>query len=198
MATDKTVFDDWLKNRLYRDLVFRGIVWISVPAIASYYAIRFESAEPLQFMIRTTETVMRIQNIVGAIALYLAIVALMFKDLEVCDEAKWGQQTRIGRFGGVFRRVAGDLTLWSLGAVLTIVTVTCLTIALADAPLPVIGLLGGFLMVLIIWVVVISFVNILVRRGRPTPVVEKFNKPNFIGLAYLSALVLFPIVVWIR
>lgn len=196
MATEKTAFDDWLKDKLHRDLVFRGMVWIAVPAIASYYAIRFESVDPLQLMMRTTETVMRILNILGSFALFLTCAALMFKDLESCDNANWGQNTRKGYVGGVVRRLAGDLTLWSLGAVLTILTVTGVAISLTNTPISI--LLGAFVIVLLMWLTVISLMNVLVRRSEPTPVALKLKRPHFVALAYISALVLFPLVVWGR
>lgn len=196
MPTEKTAFDDWLKDKLHRDLVFRCVVWITVPAIASYYAIRFESVDPLQLMMRTTETIMRILNILGSFALFLACAALMFKDLESCDNANWGQSTRRGYVGGVVRRMAGDLTLWSLGAVITILTVTCVAISLARTSVPVLALLGVFFVVLLTWLTVISLMNVLVRRSEPTPAALKLKRAYFVALAYVSVLVLFLLVVW--
>lgn len=198
MATETTRFDTYLKGRLQRDLFFRGLVWTTVPAIASYYGIQFEHLEPLQFMMRTTDAVMRILDIVGSFAIFLAVAALMFKDLENRDCATWGQATKRGYFGGIVRRLAGDLTLWSLGALLTILTVALVAIAFANTSLPVIAILIGFFVVLLTWLSVFCVMNIHVRREEPTPLVSKLTRPYQLILAYGTTLVLIPAVVWVK
>lgn len=191
MPTDKINFDDFLKEKLHRDLVFRGCAWITISAIASYYAIHYESADPFQFMLQTTEKTMRILNTLGVFAILLACLALLFKDLQSCDELSWGQHTKKGYIGGIVRRLAGDLTLWMLGAISTIITVICVAIFSANSPLPIKALLGIFIIVLLSWLTVISLLNIAVRREELALLTLKLKQPRLIVLAYLSFFLLF-------
>lgn len=48
------------------------------------------------------------------------IPAMLLKDLEHVAPRYWSQDTIAGRIGGVIRRLAGDLTLWILGAQITL------------------------------------------------------------------------------
>lgn len=166
--------------------------------MAAYYAIQVGSIDALQFMMRTTDTVMRMLNILGSISLFLSFAALMFKDLESCDNAAWGQNTKRGYFGGIVRRLAGDLTSWSLGAVLTIITVTFLAIVLANTSLLIVAVLVGFVVVLLTWVFIIGGMNILVRRAEPTPLIAKLKTSSLVALAYVAMLVLIFAVIWVK
>lgn len=120
MSTDANIFDSWLKKRLYRDLLFRAVLWASISAIALWYALKNSEIDSLGFLERVTTTLMPVINVVGTATLFLAVFAMLLKDLEYLQPDRFGQETLIGRWGGAIRRTSGDLTLWVLGGLVSI------------------------------------------------------------------------------
>ena len=57
---------------------------------------------------------------VMTVSFVLCTLAMLLKDLEHASPAYWGQDTTLGRAGGIVRRLAGDLTLWIIGAMVTL------------------------------------------------------------------------------
>ena len=186
MAAEKNIFDDYLKDKLLRDLLFRGAIVVLLSLVASYYAIYIDAVEPPKFMLRVAESVMRGLNSVGIAALLLACSALMFKDLEVCDGGNWGQQTKKGYFGCCIRRLANDLTLWILGLVLTFFISTLISVALSKASLSIsqIFVLTRILITILTWLVFVALLNILVRQNQVKRLLPKLKTPPQIIFAY--------------
>lgn len=120
MATDKTWFDEWLKGNLARDIAFRTAVWFSIAFVTLKHAADREDFNPADAFQSAIQTVAPVIVDVGAITLILCLVALLLKDLESVDRTNWGQDTAIGRWGGFIRRLAGDLSLWIVGALISV------------------------------------------------------------------------------
>ena len=98
MALDKNYFDDKLKEKPWRDLDFRALVWFCISGLAAYFALR-GGITPLSFLERTAKSIAPIANFVGAFAVWLVLPALALKDLEFFSPDKWGQVSRRGRLG---------------------------------------------------------------------------------------------------
>lgn len=185
MATKMTAFDDLLKDKLHRDLIFRGITWITIPCFGSYYAIHEKSINPVKFMLNTVSTIMDLLNTFGLFVLILACLALMFKDLEGCDVENWGANTKRGYLGGIIRRLAGDLTLWSLGLLISIFTVVGVAAFLTKHWTPPVAIIA---LIITPQIFIIGKINILVRRKESTNLTTKLKKPYLIALLYLTVI----------
>lgn len=177
MATEKNCFDDHLKDKLWRDIVFRMIVLLTITGSTLYFATRATGFSALAYLEKTGETIGPVLNSVGQFSLFLAIIALMFKDLEH-QSSNWSQQTKIGRLGAFIRRLASDLMLWMFGIFGTLLCITSL--ATADiwrrTEITVFnGLqLGYIYSFLALGVVVTAAMNILIRR--PAPPLANFDE----------------------
>lgn len=120
MATDKTWFDDKLKSNLFYDLGFRALVWLAVAYLAFRHASKKTDFSPLDAFIRSQESLMPVIVDVMVACFIFCVPAMLLKDLEHVAPRYWSQDTIAGRIGGVIRRLAGDLTLWILGAQITL------------------------------------------------------------------------------
>ena len=120
MSTDKNLFDDYLKKNLVRDLVFRALVWLVISGIAAYFAIHTLNIQPLDYLDRMGKSLGRLVNSVGSVSILLCLPALMFKDLEASVKTPGYKAFMGGCFAGAIRRLAGDLSLWTLGAIITL------------------------------------------------------------------------------
>ncbi len=171
MSTDRTAFDEWLKKRLYRDIIFRGLVWACISSIAMSLAIQQANLSTIEYFTRTAATLSPVINVVGSVSIVIALIALMFKDLEQADRPRFDQTTSFGQIGGVFRRIAGDLTLWTVGALVTVLfaAVVAITRLLhaneismreATSQIPV-------LFFILMMVAVLAALNIVTRREAP-------------------------------
>lgn len=171
MATDKTAFDDFLKQRLHRDILFRILVWASIAGLTASYASRDKAFTTVAYLQKTANALMPVVNTIGVAAIVLSVIALILKDLDHVAPVRWGQSTIAGRIGGAVRRLAGDLGLWVVGALVTLLSaVTFLTLdayrANALTPDNVQAIFVMYL-VFMMFLAIIAVVNVLVRRSKP-------------------------------
>lgn len=169
MSTDKTWFDEKLKSNLFYDLGFRALVWLAVASLAFRHASKQANFSPLETFIRSQENLMPVIVDVMVACFIFCVPAMLLKDLEHVAPKYWGQHTLAGRVGGVIRRLAGDLTLWILGAQITLLaslSVVALYIHKLNAwSAGAIQFVTLFAMVLVTSSAVFSVVSVWVRRN---------------------------------
>ena len=119
MSTDANKLDTSLKKNLAIDLCFRSVIWLTIAAIAAHFAITQSTLTPIQYFERVGNALMPVVNSLGVGGLLLAFLALLLKDLEATMKDKERIEATRGWFGGLVRRLAGDLTLWTFGALVT-------------------------------------------------------------------------------
>ncbi len=170
MATEKNCFDDYLKEKLWRDIVFRMLVLIAITGATLLFAARTMGFSALAYLEKTGQTVGPVLNTVGLGALFLAACALMFKDLEH-QSPNWSQETKLGKAGAFIRRLASDLMLWMLGIFGTLLGITILAtvdvwqkkgISIIES-LQLSYIYGVF----VIGILVTACFNVLIRRPDP-------------------------------
>lgn len=120
MATDKTWFDDRLKGNLFLDTGFRVLVWAGIVFLTLRHASAQIDFSPIAVFENSFKGLLPVMVDVVRISFILCLLALILKDLEHVAPEKWGQGTLIGKVGGVVRRLAGDLSLWIIGALATL------------------------------------------------------------------------------
>lgn len=171
MATDKTAFDDYLKDRLHRAILFRVLVWASVAGLATYYASRSAEFTSVSHLQRVADSLTPMVNAIGVSAIILSGIALVLKDLENVSPAYWGQSTIAGRIGGLVRRLAGDLGLWVVGALITILSAVAFVAidAYRVDQMTTKNFWAIFMMffVFVLFAAIVSFMNVLIRRLAP-------------------------------
>ena len=188
MAVEKTAFDTWLKDNLWRDLLFRTVIWVSVALLAAYFAFNVDVLSANAYFKSQTNNAVRLANIIGVIAIFLGLAALLFKDLEAAEPTFWGQTRFMGQVGGVFRRLAGDLTLWALGVLVSVlIAVTIYGVAAKGASWRDWALFSVTYLILICMCLTVAFLNVYVRRIEPF-LAKNVKRPILIGLIYLVAI----------
>lgn len=186
MSTDKNEFDDWLKSKLYRDLIFRAIVWALISTLAAYYAIAVMAIDPLDYLDRMGKSIVKLVNSLGSAALLLCIPALLFKDLEETVERQESKDRMKGRFAGVIRRLAGDLSLWLLGATVTMMFSFLVVATQVKIECKEYGVIAIFIVTLLMLIIVSGGMNIFVRRAGPSPLLCLTRNPTVIVLIHVA------------
>ena len=183
MPLDSNKFDTWLKDKPLRDLVFRAFIWSVLSCIAIAYAIK-RGLTPVAYVERLAESIGPLVNSVGLFALAVGLAALCFKDLEFLDPTRYGQDSTLGKFGGVVRRVGGDLMLWMLGAFISLLSATVVAIVLtgvSSSEVPQVSSLVYLLLFVCCGVTVLTY---FIRRASPSPAIEMLKKPLILFSAY--------------
>ncbi|WP_426339718.1 hypothetical protein ACN9MZ_26055 [Pseudoduganella sp. S-14] len=183
MATEKTVFDDWLKENLWRDLVFRATFWFVIASIGAYYSLTIDSQSTNEYLKRQSNSVFRTANIIGTVSILLGIVAMMFKDMEPLSNI-WARDSRLGRIGGVFRRLAGDMTLWTLGALVSTLFVIGLVGFRSAGTLTEWALFTFLYLILVAMGFMAALLNVHVRRAEPF-LATKLKDPRWVLAIYV-------------
>ncbi|EUB87707.1 hypothetical protein [Pseudomonas sp. GM30] len=189
MATDKNDFDDWLKHKLYRDLIFRAIVWAVISTLAAYYAIEVMDIKPIDYLDRMGKSLGKLVNSLGSVALLLCLPALLFKDLEETLENPSFKSFMKGRPAGIIRRLAGDLSLWLLGAAVTMLSSFVLVAFRVTIETKEYGVIALFVSIMILLIIVSGGMNFFVRRIAPSPLTQVIRNPTIIVLIYLACTV---------
>jgi len=110
------------------------------------------------------------------------------KDLEkTLGNPSWVAATR-GHLGGLVRRLAGDLSLWTLGAFITLIATLVLILFKVEVSAKEYAIAGSLGIVLVAFTAFIATANVLVRRSGPTPLVSHIHKPLAIAAVYIAAL----------
>lgn len=171
MATERTAFDDYLKGSLHRDILFRVLVWAFVAGLTTYYASRTTDFTSISHLQRVADSLAPVVNAIGVTAIVISGIALVLKDLEHVSPAHWGQSTTAGRIGGVIRRLAGDLSLWVVGALVTILSAVAFVAfdAYRTGQMTSGNFWAIFMMffVFVLFAVIVSVLNVFVRRSQP-------------------------------
>ena len=190
MAMTKT-FDELLQKNVWYDLLFRASVWVSVASVASYFVLQVDAQTANCYFRNQVNPILRLCNADGLLALFVAVAALMFKDLEHASEQYWGPRTVLGFVGGVVRRLASDLTLWTLSGLVSVLLITtvygrmALTSSWREWAIFSVGYLTIGLLSL-----GIAVLNVLVRRKEPLFASESSTPfhPLLILLVYTAVL----------
>ncbi|MGN2438039.1 hypothetical protein [Pseudomonas syringae] len=191
MATDKNDFDDWLKEKLYRDLLFRAVVWASISVLAAYYAIDALGIKPLDYFDRMQQSLGRMINGLGSVSLLLCLPALFFKDLEASVQKPKSGEFMKGRVAGFVRRLAGDLSLWSLGALITVFSSFILVLSRVEVKCTDYAAVVSFSSTLLVLICAIGVMNFLVRRVGPSPILQLTRNLKLLVPAYLICMAAF-------
>lgn len=185
---DRNEFDDRLKRALHRDLVFRVSVWFSVSVVAGYFYMCVVGGTALSFFDRVAFTLVPLINTVGVGSVLLCVLALYLKDLEFISRYPSVRASTSGLLGGFVRRLAGDLSLWSLSSMTAIFSALLLALLMAPPSAeditPVVRLstlFGAFF-------VVLAVANILARRAGPTPWGRHANSSALVSVLYMLTL----------
>lgn len=189
MAIEKTRFDNWLKNKLWRDLIFRSIIWALIACLGAYFTLYVDAVSTNDYLIKNTKFIFNLLNTLGSATLFLALVALFFKDMEALSPVMWGYDSKLGGIGGLFRRLAGDLTLWTLGLLVSVLFTVSVYGVMAEGFVWqkwAIYSLGYLITVGACFVV--AFLNLLVRRADPSPLALEYS--NAYGVAFFYVLVI--------
>jgi uncharacterized membrane protein (Fun14 family) len=193
MAVEKTRFDDWLKENLWRDLIFRSFIWVSIASLASYFTLAIDAVDANNYFKSQTNSAFRLSRVFGTIAILLGLVAMMFKDMEVLSPNMWGRNTMLGGVGGFFRRLAGDLTLWTLGVLVAVLlAITVYGVIASGATWGDWAIFSFFYLLVAAMCLAVAFLNVYVRRAEPF-LSEKLKNPLAVGIGYVAAIVGFPI-----
>jgi len=184
MSTDVNKLDTFLKKNLARDLCFRSILWLVIAAAAAYFVISQSELTAIQYFELVGNALMPVVNSLGVGGILLGILGWLLKDLEATmKDSKLVEATR-GWIGGFVRRFAGDLTLWTLGVLITFFAVFAVALVLSppsQSEIVAVARLGLFLLMLTI---VTGVLNVCVRRNGPTPIVNKLKNPAKLALSY--------------
>lgn len=186
MALDKNYFDDRLKDKPWRDLVFRATVWFAISGVAAYLALN-NGVTAFAFLERMVKSVGPLVNKIGTVAVILAAPALALKDLEHVAPDKWGQNTRRGRWGGAIRRLAGDLLLWTLGAFSTLLSAITVAVAVDGVDESGMRLVAGMITQLLFVAFVAALLTIGVRRAGPSPLIDVTTRVDALIVLYFGA-----------
>lgn len=171
MATDTNAFDAYLKDRLHRDILFRIGIWSAIAASAGAYATRKAQFSGFDYFEKAADLLLPLLNLFGSISVFLVLIALFFKDVEHVHPDGYGQGTKIGKVGGVFRRLAGDLSLWVIGTLISLLTALSIAVVLATRNSTVTpkdwAAITWMYLVFFGFLFVMSVLNVYARRAQP-------------------------------
>lgn len=169
MTTDKTWFDEKLKRNLYLDILLRMSIWLVVALLTIAYARQEAGFHPILPFQRGMNNLMPVVVDVMRVSLVLCFMALLLKDLEHVCPKFWGQETALGKVGGVVRRLAGDLSLWMLGALATVLASIIYLAGFVHAQnawtYEIKSFVGVMTFILSVLILVLSIVSVLVRKN---------------------------------
>lgn len=194
MSTDKNEFDANLKKNLAKDLIFRGVVWTTISMVAAFFGITQNQLTPIEYLEKTLITLAPMINTVGIASFILCLLAMAFKDIEEMSKNESWKKAASGTFGGLVRRLAGDVSLYTLGALIAMFSTMIVYCILEPTSKKDLYELLKLSAPLIVFFLFMAFANILVRREKPTPLSKENNKFFVYGMYFFSIVTLLCVV----
>lgn len=188
MSTDTNKFDSRLKRNLFLDLAFRSVLWLGISGATAYIAITAGGATPLQYFEKVGSTLGPLANSLGTFGLLLSVLALLLKDLEQTSHSEHVREATRGYLAGFVRRTAGDVSLWTLGGLTTLLASFFIALwftSMKPHEYAAVASLAAFLLLMTGFTAV---ANVFVRRAGPTPLVTHVKNPKFVALIWVLAL----------
>lgn len=188
MSTDTNKFDTRLKRNLFIDLAFRSVLWLGLSLATANIAITAGGATPLQYFEKVGSTIGPLVNSLGAFGLLLSVLALLLKDLEHTSHSEHIQEATRGYLAGFVRRTAGDVSLWTLGGLTTLLTSFFIALWLISIKPYEYGAVSSLAALLLLMTGFTAVACVFVRRAGPTPLVTHVKNPKFVVVIWSSVL----------
>jgi hypothetical protein len=202
---DKNWFDDLLKEKLWKDVLFRVFVSALISSVTCYFVFSRFQGDGTEYIEAVSNSLVPAFNLVGSIALNLILIAMLFKELETLDPLRFGSVSLVGKFGGIFRRLAADLSLWMLSALVTIIAAMTTAICLygySKLSVPELDILSAIYGLFGMFLILVSALSIAVRRSngwlassKQWP--NKLKKPSYFIFGYLAVIFICNLVAFI-
>ncbi|MEZ0582555.1 hypothetical protein ACA373_06090 [Erwinia sp. STN24] len=127
MKSESTPLDKWMKESLFREMLYRLIPW-SVISIVIYLVISSEkdfsaSSYYVSYMIRQ----INIFGVVLPVLIITTVIAVIFKDMDGQGVGVWKYPGYLGAIGVFIRKVLSDVLLWSYGLAYNLICLTLIT-----------------------------------------------------------------------
>lgn len=188
MSTDINKFDSWLKENLFRDLAFRSVLWFGISGATAFIAITAGGATPLQYFEKVGSTLGSLANSLGTFGLLLSLLALFLKDLEQTSHSERIREATRGYLAGFVRRTAGDVSLWTLGGLTTLLASFLIALCFTPMKPREYAAVVSLALILLGMAVCTAMANVAVRRAGASPLVSHVKNPKFIALTWTLAL----------
>lgn len=181
-----TAFERTLKLSPLRDLFFRAVFFSAIASVATLIGITH--FDPATYLGAVGHSAIPTLNIVGIIALLMSLVAQMTKDLEAAaSQSERLKAMATGRLAGLSRRLSSDLTLWSFGVLISLLTSLLIVMTQAQLKPEDYRSLALNLPWVLGLIITMSAANILIRVPRPSPLA--CLHPGIVSLLYIGSLV---------
>ncbi len=187
--TDAHKFDVCLKKNLWGDLGYRCVIWFGAPSLVAAFALRGSGVSVAKYASGVVDKIGPPLDMVGVTSMALCTIALWLKDLAHCASPTVVRRAD-GYVAGIVRRTAGDVSLWVLGGLSTLIATFVLAWIASGVRWNELGAALAVLVKLAVFWLTLGLLNVLVRRGPPTPLARHKHLGNPRAISTFYALVL--------
>ena len=177
-------FDKLLKENLYYDLLFRTIIWVLIALTSGFFAINLGDSTVLSYLESVGGKLAPLIDKIGGCGLLICLLALFLKDLEVVSKNQQTIASVSGMTGGFVRRLAAEISSWTLGALITLLSTMVLAILNTTLSKNDIYSVSRLALILVSMAALTAFANVQVRSSDPNPWVFRFDKAAWLVVVY--------------
>lgn len=122
MKAEENVADEWLKQSVRREIIYRLVVWCAITIIALCISSSAPSFALEKYVIPFINKIIDQLNFIWAFIYFFIAISFFFKDMAYMKKDKWGNQSNLHIFGMLIKKVTCEILLWSAGIATSLVT----------------------------------------------------------------------------
>ncbi|WP_380184626.1 hypothetical protein [Kalamiella sp. sgz302252] len=184
-SAETSFIETWIKEDLRREIYYRLSFW-TLSALITYYAISHSTGfSAIDYFMGYTKNTTKLLQFIAFSNIFIFMIAISFKDMEVKYKGAWSQEKPLGKFGSLIRKINGDWLLWVSSLALTFFIIILMTIYNTIQGSDPMNLGQGLIILactvsLLIVSLIHAWLYVLVKKEGPSPFSANIENPSLI------------------
>lgn len=168
-----------------REIYYRLSFW-TLSALITYYVISHSTGfSAIDYFMGYTKNTIKLLQFIAFSNIFIFMIAIAFKDMEVKYKGAWSQDKPLGKFGSLVRKINGDWLLWVSSLALTFLMIILMTIYNTIQGSGSMSLKQGLIVLictvsLLLVSLIHAWLYVLVKKEGPSPFSSNIENPNLI------------------
>ncbi|HDT2127357.1 TPA: hypothetical protein ACR8QZ_003839 [Enterobacter roggenkampii] len=135
MKAEDNVVDNWIKQSVRREILYRLVVWCLITVIALFISSNAPTFALDKYVTPVIHKLIEQLDFIWAFLYFFITISFFFKDMAYMRKESWGNHNIRHNFGMLLRKFTCEALLWSAGissSLVTIITISFPIILLKD------------------------------------------------------------------
>jgi len=121
MKAEENLIDNWLKESVWREILYRVGLWSLITVVVFYISLKDPTFVLIKYVTPFVTKMVDQLNFAWAFLYIPVVISFFFKDMGYMKPAKWGDGSIRFKAGMIIKKVTCELLLWTGGITTSLV-----------------------------------------------------------------------------